>query len=105
MDKKWVSPWAMPLIYTSFSAGIILLLEQAYTGMNLRFFMLQAHYRSTLDFSNEALQAAEKGYIRLAESLERLGSLHAEGRPSAVDTELDTRLSNFRRRFETENER
>jgi cysteinyl-tRNA synthetase len=41
------------------------LLEQAYTPMTLRFFLLQAHYRSTLDFSNEALQAAEKGYQRL----------------------------------------
>jgi cysteinyl-tRNA synthetase len=41
------------------------LLEQAYTPMTLRFFLLQAHYRSTQDFSNEALQAAEKGYKRL----------------------------------------
>lgn len=38
------------------------LLQQAYTPMTIRFFILQAHYRSTLDFSNEALQAAEKGY-------------------------------------------
>ena len=37
------------------------LLEQAYSPMTIRFFMLQAHYRSTLDFSNEALQAAGKG--------------------------------------------
>jgi cysteinyl-tRNA synthetase len=37
------------------------LLEKAYSPMTIRFFMLQAHYRSTLDFSNEALQAAEKG--------------------------------------------
>jgi cysteinyl-tRNA synthetase len=41
------------------------LLEQAYSPMTLRFFLLQAHYRSTLDFSNEALQAAEKGFQRL----------------------------------------
>ena len=40
-------------------------LEKAYTPMTIRFFILQAHYRSTLDFSNEALQAAEKGYKRL----------------------------------------
>ena len=40
-------------------------LTQAYTPMTIRFFILQAHYRSTLDFSNEALQAAEKGYKRL----------------------------------------
>ncbi len=41
------------------------LLEQAYTPMTLRFFLLQAHYRSTQDFSNGALKAAEKGYKRL----------------------------------------
>jgi cysteinyl-tRNA synthetase len=41
------------------------LLEQPYSPMTIRFFMLQAHYGSTLDFSNEALQAAEKGLARL----------------------------------------
>jgi cysteinyl-tRNA synthetase len=41
------------------------LLAQAYSPLTLRFFMLQAHYRGTLDFSNEALQAAEKGLQRL----------------------------------------
>ena len=40
-------------------------LERAYSPMTVRFFILQAHYRSTLDFSNEALQGAEKGYRRL----------------------------------------
>ena len=40
-------------------------LEQAYSPMTIRFFILQAHYRSTLDFSNEALQAAEKGLRRI----------------------------------------
>lgn len=41
------------------------LLEQAYSPMTLRFFLLQAHYRGTLDFGNEALQASEKGLKRL----------------------------------------
>lgn len=41
------------------------LLQQAYSPMTIRFFILQAHYRSTLDFSNDALQAAEKGLARL----------------------------------------
>lgn len=40
-------------------------LTQAYSPMTIRFFILQAHYRSTVDFSNEALQAAEKGLQRL----------------------------------------
>ena len=44
------------------------LLAQAYSPMTIRFFVLQAHYRSTLDFSNEALQAAEKGLDRLMKS-------------------------------------
>jgi cysteinyl-tRNA synthetase len=44
------------------------LLERAYNPMVVRFFIMQAHYRSTLDFSNEALQASEKGLQRLFES-------------------------------------
>ena len=43
-------------------------LEKAYSPMTIRFFILQAHYRSTLDFSNEALQAAEKGLARLMQA-------------------------------------
>ena len=43
-------------------------LDQAYSPMTVRFFILQAHYRGTLDFSNEALQAAEKGYRRLMDA-------------------------------------
>ncbi len=53
------------------------LLQQAYSPMIIRFFMLQAHYRSTLDFSNEALQAAQKGMERLFKSIEVLDSLSA----------------------------
>jgi cysteinyl-tRNA synthetase len=48
------------------------LLEQAYSPMTIRFFILQAHYRSTLDFSNEALKAAEKGLDRLMKAIETL---------------------------------
>jgi len=44
-------------------------LEQAYSPMTVRFFMLQAHYRSPLDFSNDALKAAEKGFKRLMNTL------------------------------------
>ncbi len=54
------------------------LLEKAYTPMNTRFFMLQTHYRSTLDFSNEALQAAEKGLKRLWDAHETLGKMEFE---------------------------
>jgi len=48
------------------------LLDKGYSPMTVRFFMAQSHYRSTLDFSNEALQAAEKGYKKLMESLSTL---------------------------------
>ncbi len=47
-------------------------LTQAYTPMTIRFFILQAHYRGTLDFSNEALQAGEKGLARLLEGMANL---------------------------------
>ncbi|MCF0224742.1 MAG: cysteine--tRNA ligase, partial [Fibrobacter sp.] len=51
------------------------LLTQAYSPMTIRFFILQAHYRSTVDFSNEALQASEKGLQRLLEAYHRLQTL------------------------------
>ena len=51
------------------------LLSQAYSPMTIRFFILQAHYRSTVDFSNEALQAAEKGFAKLMEAYKSLGRI------------------------------
>lgn len=51
------------------------LLEQGYSPMVVRFFMLQAHYRSTLDFSNEALRAAEKGLKRIMNAMAALSRL------------------------------
>lgn len=59
-----------------FFSGDHPLLEQAYTPMTIRFFILQAHYRSTVDFGNEALQAAEKGLARLMEGWKNLLRLH-----------------------------
>jgi cysteinyl-tRNA synthetase len=52
-------------------------LTQAYSPMTIRFFILQAHYRSTVDFSNEALQASEKGLERLMDAYTRLNKLTA----------------------------
>lgn len=51
------------------------LLTQAYTPMTIRFFILQAQYRSTVDFSNEALQASEKALDRMLEGWRRLADL------------------------------
>ena len=50
-------------------------LSQAYSPMTVRFFILQAHYRGTLDFSGEALQAAEKGYKRVMQAARDLEAL------------------------------
>ncbi|MBT4345399.1 MAG: cysteine--tRNA ligase [Flavobacteriales bacterium] len=50
-------------------------LDRAYSPMTIRFFILQAHYRSTIDFSNVALQAAEKGLKKLMNAMETLQSL------------------------------
>ncbi|GHT01874.1 cysteine--tRNA ligase [Bacteroidia bacterium] len=58
-----------------FFTGSHALLTQSYSPMTIRFFILQAHYRSTVDFSNEALQASEKGLSRLLEAYNRIDSL------------------------------
>ena len=58
-------------------------LSQAYSPMTIRFFILSAHYRGTVDFSNEALQAAEKGYERLMNGIEDLARIQ----PSAASDE------------------
>jgi cysteinyl-tRNA synthetase len=51
------------------------LLEKGYSPMAVRFFMMQTHYRSTLDFSNDALQAAEKGFARLMTAVKTMKQL------------------------------
>ncbi len=53
------------------------LLKKGFSPMAVRFFMMQTHYRSTLDFSNEALEASEKAYHRLMESYKLLQTLKA----------------------------
>ena len=65
-----------------FFTGTHALLTQAFSPMTVRFFILQAHYRITVDFSSEALQASEKGFSRLMEGYARLQKLAA----SAIST-------------------
>ena len=60
------------------------LLTQPFAPMTIRFFILQAHYRSTVDFSSEALVASEKGLARLMEAYERLQKLQA-GKETTVE--------------------
>ncbi len=69
------------------------LLEKAFHPVTIRFFILQTHYRSTLDFSNEALQASEKGLKRLWEAYENLGRLTMTGEGAAAkEAELDVKV-------------
>ena len=72
-------------------AGNHKMLEQAYSPMTIRFFILQAHYRSTLDFSNEALQAAEKGFQRLMKAIVQLNALKAADSSTVDVAELSQR--------------
>ena len=60
--------------------------------MVVRFFILQSHYRSTLDFSNEALQAAEKGLKRLWDGYEKLRVMSYESKEGTLDKELDAKI-------------
>ncbi|WP_262919697.1 DALR domain-containing protein [Niabella hibiscisoli] len=79
------------------------LLSQAFHPMVVRFFILQSQYRSTLDFSNEALQASEKGLKRLWEAYENLIKLQSrsgELAMDATDKELDQKVNKLVDEFE-----
>ena len=71
------------------------LLEQAYHPMVIRFYILQTHYRSTLDFSNEALLASEKALKRLWEAYEVLKKLETPSNEQAGDADLDKKVQDF----------
>jgi cysteinyl-tRNA synthetase len=68
-------------------------ISKAYSPMMLRFFMLQSHYRSTLDITDEALLAAEKGYRRLMEANKVLKNLSHPG--ASTDSELGQEINNL----------
>jgi cysteinyl-tRNA synthetase len=70
--KKMGKSYNNVIKLTEMFSGDHPMLEKAYSPMTIRFFILQTHYRSTLDFSNEALQAAEKGLKRLMDAYEWL---------------------------------
>lgn len=76
------------------------LLEKAFHPMTIRFFILQTHYRSTLDFSNEALQASEKGVKRLWEGYEHLQKLSAGANDMAGDQELEEKVLRLLEEFD-----
>jgi cysteinyl-tRNA synthetase len=68
------------------------LLQKGYSPMTVRFFMLQSHYSSTLDFSNEALNAAEKGFKKLSNALALIKKTE-QTKTESVNTELSQQLS------------
>ena len=72
-----------------FFTGSHPLLTQAYSPMTIRFFILQAHYRGTVDFSNEALQSAEKALARMMDGVRRLGELKPSDNPTVKDEDIN----------------
>ena len=74
-----------------FFTGNHRLLDQAYSPMTIRFFILQAHYRSTLDFSNEALQGAQKGLERLMAAVRTLDKITPSAESTVDVADLETR--------------
>ena len=82
--KKMGKAYNNTIKLTELFSGDHPLLEKAYSPMTIRFFILQTHYRSTLDFSNEALQAAEKGLKRLMEAYDWLKQSEPEDQKSAL---------------------
>lgn len=95
--KKMGKSYNNQIKLTEMFAGTHPLLEQAYSPMTIRFSILQTHYRSTLDFSNEALKAAEKGLKRLWEGYEHLKKIQvASGEwrdGKAADPDLDEKVN------------
>lgn len=73
-------------------AGTHPILEQAYAPSTVRFFILQSQYRSTLDFSNEALQASEKALRRLMDAYEWLMSVDFTANQTAADQALNQKV-------------
>ena len=73
--KKMSKSTGNSILPSELFSGENTFMEKPFDPMVVRFFMMQAHYRSTLDFTSEALTAAEKGYVRLTEAITTLKSL------------------------------
>ncbi len=78
------------------------LLDKGYHPMVVRYFMLQTHYRSTLDFSNEALQASEKAFKRLWGTYENLNSLADTDNVTPTNTVLDEKVNTTLKAMDTD---
>ena len=98
--KKMGKSYNNQITLTQMFSGNHPLLSQVFSPMVIRFFILQTHYRSTLDFSSEALIAAEKGLKRLWEAYEVLKKLPVGNVQSAENKELDEKINKLINEFE-----
>lgn len=98
--KKMGKSYNNQITLTQMFSGDHPLLTQGFSPMVIRFFILQTHYRSTLDFSSEALTAAEKGMKRLFEAYEVLKKLPVSNNQEATDRELDEKINKLVNEFE-----
>jgi cysteinyl-tRNA synthetase len=98
--KKMGKSYNNQITLTQMFSGNHPLLSQPFAPMVIRFFILQTHYRSTLDFSSEALVAAEKGMKRLFEAFEVLKKLPQTEGEEAKDKELEERINRLVDEFE-----
>ncbi len=93
--KKMGKSYNNVIKLTELFSGDHPLLTQAFHPMTIRFFILQSHYRSTLDFSSEALVASEKAMKRLWEAYENLQKLSPGEAGSATDEALDAKVNGW----------
>ena len=98
--KKMGKSYNNQITLTQMFSGNHPLLSHGFNPMVIRFFILQTHYRSTLDFSNEALTAAEKGLRRLFEAFEVLKKLEIGNEYEAKDKELEEKINKLVDEFE-----
>ena len=90
--KKMGKSYNNQIRLTEMFSGDHPLLEKAYSPMTIRFFILQTHYRSTLDFGNEALQGAEKGLKRLWDAYDFIRKFAGAGNSESKDKPLDEKI-------------
>ena len=69
--------------------------SKGYSPMVVKFFMLQSHYSSTLDLTDDALQSAEKGYKRLMEAQKTLSKLESSGAGNSLDEDINNTVNDF----------
>jgi cysteinyl-tRNA synthetase len=98
--KKMGKSYNNVIKLTEMFSGNHPLLTQAFSPMTIRFFILQTHYRSTLDFSSEALVASEKGLKRLWEAYEILKKFSESSNDFATDYELDAKVNGLMNDFD-----